>query len=86
MNGVLSFCFGIALSSHRNGSGEIDDPIVTGVLAIVVGVISFVAGVLGVISYKDQRSHSKNGFHMGFSIAACCISVVAIFFDSVVVR
>ena len=86
MNGVLSFSFGIALSLHGNGRGEIYDPMVTGILAIVVGVISFVAGVLGVISYKDQRSHSKNGFHMGFSITACCISVVAIFFDSVVVR
>ena len=57
-----------------------------GILAIVAGAIFCITGVLGIMSYKDQRNHTKNGTHMGFSITACCISVVAIFFDSVVMR
>ena len=85
MNGVLSFAFGIALLSNGEGLWETCNPWVTGILAIVVGCICFVTGVIGVISYRDQRSHCKNGLHMGFSITACCISVVAIIFDSVAV-
>ena len=86
MIGVLSVPFGIALSSHGEGLGGIFNPFVTGILAIVAGAVFCVAGVLGIMSYKDQRNHTKNGYHMGFSIVACCISVVAIFFDSVAVR
>ena len=83
MIGVLSISFGIALSSHGEVLGDIGGPMTIGILAIVAGVIFCVTGVLGVMSYRDQRNHTKNGFHMGFSIIACCISVVAIFFDSV---
>ena len=86
MIGVLSISFGIALSSLGEVIVYIYDPMVIGILAIVAGAIFCVTGVLGVMSYKDQRNHTKNGFHMGFSIFACCISVVAIFFDSVGVR
>ena len=85
MIGVLSVPFGIALSSHGKGFG-VFNPFVTGVLAIVAGTVFCVTGVLGIMSYRDQRNHIKNGYHMGFSIIACCISVVAIFFDSVAVR
>ena len=85
MIGVLSVSLGIALSSHGEGLERfrVYRTLVTGILAIVAGAIAFVAGVLGVMSYKDQRSHSKAGFHMGFSITACCISFVAIFFGTV---
>ena len=83
MIGVLSVSLGIALSSYGEGVGLLYHPMVTGILAIFAGAIAFVAGVLGVISYKYQRNHSKNGFHMGFSIILCCISVVAIFFEGV---
>ena len=86
MVGVLSVSFGIALSSHGEVLGESFDPLVTGILAIVAGAIFCITGVLGIMSYRDESNHTKNGLHMGFSIIACCISVVAIFFDSVVIR
>ena len=86
MIGVLSVSFGIALSSHGKVLGFIFDALVTGILAIVAGAIFCITGVLGIMLYRDQRNHTKNGLHMGFSIIACCISFVAIFFDSEVIR
>ena len=82
MIGILNISLGIALSSH---GGVFYAAMVIGIIAIVAGTICCVTGVLGVMSYKDQRNHTKNGFHMGFSIMTCCISVVAIYCDSGVV-
>ena len=72
MIGALSVSLRVALSSHGEGLERFRAyrAMVTGILAIVAGAIAFVAGTLGVMSYKDQVSHSKNGFHMGFSITA----------------
>ena len=79
MIGTLNISLGIALSSH---GGVFYWAMVIGIISIVAGTTCCVTGVLGVMSYRDQRNHTKNGFHMGFSIMACCISVVAIYFDA----
>ena len=52
--------------------------LIGGIIEIAVGAPIFVSGALGIVSYKDPQSHCKNGFHMTFSILACCASSVGI--------
>ena len=51
-----------------------------GIFGIVEGALICVAGALGIASYKDPQNYYKNGCHMGFSILACCVSVLGILF------
>ena len=61
-------------------------PATLGIVGIVLGALICVAGALGIASCKDPQNHCKNGFHMAFSIIACCASVVGIGFFSIGVR
>ena len=60
--------------------------LIGGIIEIAVGAPIFVAGAPGIVSYKDPKNHCKNGFHMVFSILACCASSGGIGLFSVAVK
>ena len=82
---VLTFSFGIVVVIHGDDADRFDDTMTIGILGIVGGVIIFVAGALGIISYKDRNNQSKTAFHLAFSIMACCVSIMGIYFDALVI-
>ena len=70
---------GIALVFYRDSYDYyLSWSVILGIIGIAGGALIFVAGALGIVSYKDPQSHCKNGFHMTFSILACCASSVGI--------
>ena len=83
---VLTVAFGIAVVLHGDDARNVDNAMEIGIVGIVGGVIISVAGTLGIVSYKDHKNQSKNAFHMAFSVIACCVSIVGIYFSASILR
>ena len=79
---ALAFSFGITVVIHGEDGDNFNNTMKIGIVGIVCGVIICVAGALGIISYKDRNNQSKNAFYIAFSIIACCVSIVGIYFDA----
>lgn len=82
----MTVSFGIAGVVHGEKDQNFDNAMEIGVVGIVGGVIISVAGTLGIVSYKDHKNQSKNAFHMAFSVIACCVSIVGIYFSAPILR
>ena len=73
MIGLLTVGFGFGLILQGN---------IYAAHGIIGGFLICATGCLGISSLQDLKNHCKNRVHLGFSILACCVSAIGIYFHS----